>query len=456
MRKAPNSLTNYESYKDSGISWLGIIPFHWSIRRLKFLFTEINERSNNGLEELLSVSQYSGVTKRSEKISEGGLVSNAESLEGYKKVQEGDLVSNIMLAWNGSLAFSPYSGIVSPAYSVYRLSSNYDNVFYNYLLRTESYKAEYKKRSKGVIDSRLRLYTHDFYSLWALTPPLVEQKKIASFLDLKTRQIDQAISIKERQIGLLKERKRLLVQHTVTYGLASDVPMRESGIEWIGEVPAHWEIKKARYLGSTQNGISAGAEFFGHGYPFISYGDVYNNEQLPESVSGLANASVTEMSQYSVERGDVLFTRTSETIEEIGFASTCFNVIANVTFAGFLIRFRPKKNKLFEGYSKYYFNAPMLRSYFVKEMSIVTRASLSQQLLKNMPVLLPPIEEQKEIYVFLERESAKFKRSVEIQIQQIKTLKEYKTTLINSAVTGKIKVPGVLELAELKEREIAL
>ena len=142
-------LPAYESYKDSGVEWLGEVPAGWNVRRLKYLFREINERSKNGEEALLSVSQYTGVTPKSEKIANGDLLTNAESLEGYKIVRRNDLVSNIMLAWNGSLGFSVYDGIVSPAYSVYRLQGANDCRFFHYLLRTELYKAEYKRKVLG-------------------------------------------------------------------------------------------------------------------------------------------------------------------------------------------------------------------------------------------------------------------------------------------------------------------
>ena len=144
--------------------------------------------------------------------------------------------------------------------------------------------------------------------------------------------------------------------------------------------------------------------------------------------------------QYSVQKGDVFFTRTSETIEEIGFSSTCFETIQHSTFAGFLIRFRPNKNILCPFFSSYYFSSKIHRSYFVKEMNLVIRASLSQELLKNLPVLLPPLSEQLLIAEFINEESSKIDSSISLLQRQIAKLKEYKSILIDNAVTGKIKV----------------
>lgn len=441
-----------QASSSAGCEWFGAIPQNWT--QLPFCaIAKIKSIANQKNEDLLSVYLELGVVKFDD-IDEKRTNATSADLSSYQLVEAGDFVLNNQQAWRGSVGVSKFRGIVSPAYLVFELDKRLDSRFANYLFRDCSMVSQYLISSKGVGTIQRNLYWAHLKRAVVYLPPISVQVAIADFLDGRTVQIDQAIQIKVRQIERLKERQQILIQQTVTRGLDVHAPMRDSGVDWIGDVPAHWELKKMRYLGTTQNGISAGADFFGHGHPFVSYGDVYNNEQLPESVSGLANASVAERSQYSIERGDVLFTRTSETAEEIGFASTCFKAITNATFAGFLIRFRPKINFLFEGYSKYYFNAPMLRAYFVKEMSIVTRASLSQQLLKNMLVLLPPAGEQREIYDFLERESAKFKKSIEIQTQQIKNLKEYKATLVNSAVTGKITVPGIVE-PQVEDMELA-
>ena len=446
--------SKYQSLRPAKVDYLPSLPTHWNVEKGKWLFKKENRpvRQND---EVVTCFRDGQVTLRSNRRTEG--FTNALQEHGYQGIKAGDLVIHAMDSFAGAIGVSDSDGKSSPVYSACTpLSVKQTNpYFYAYFMRDLALSGYLVSLAKGIRERSTDFRFKDFGELLLPVPPFEEQSLIASFLDKKLTQIDGAIQVKERQIERLKERKQILIQQAVTRGLDPHAPMRDSGIEWIGEIPAHWDIKKIRYLGTTQNGISAGAEFFGHGYPFVSYGDVYNNEQLPESVSGLANASASDRYQYSLECGDVLFTRTSETIEEIGFASTCFKGIANSTFAGFLIRFRPKTNALFEGFSKYYFNAPMLRDYFVKEMSIVTRASLSQQLLKNMPVLLPSVAEQKEIYAFLECESARFSNSINIQIQQIKNLKEYKSTLINSAVTGKIKVPGVVEPAEIQEREFA-
>lgn len=445
------SLSTYENYRDSGVQCYGSVPAHWKTLANKYIF-DLNKNlvgKNSSRYTLLSLT-LGGIIKRDMDNPEGKFPAEFDT---YQEVTPGDFVFCLFDVEETprTIGLSSLHGMITGAYTVFRPRREFDAEYLQYLYLSLDSGKRLRFLYKGL---RNTIPKDVFLAFKSLTPPIQEQRLIARFLSIKTAQIDHAIQIKEQQIVRLKERQQILIQQTVTRGLDVHATMRYSGVDWIGDIPAHWDLKKIRYLGTTQNGISAGAEFFGHGHPFISYGDVYNNEQLPESVSGLANASVAERSQYSIERGDVLFTRTSETAEEIGFASTCFQTITNATFAGFLIRFRPKTNVLLEGYSKYYFNAPMLRVYFVKEMSIVTRASLSQQLLKNMLVLLPPAGEQKEIYDFLESESAKFKKAIEIQAQQIKNLKEYKVTLVNSTVTGKIKVPGIVE-PQVQDMELA-
>ncbi|MBS4744564.1 hypothetical protein B9G52_13105 [Bacillus safensis] len=225
--------------------------------------------------------------------------------------------------------------------------------------------------------------------------------------------------------------------------------MKNSGVEWIGDIPEHWDLSKVGYLGRLQNGISKSSDEFGFGSPFISYGDVYKNEVLPKVASGLVNATEKDKKLYSVEYGDVFFTRTSETIDEIGIASTCFETINEATFAGFLIRFRPITNRLSPRFARFYFRSALGKRYFVKEMNLVTRASLSQGLLRNFTVLLPSLEEQEEIASYLKKKTVAIEESITLIKNQIEKLKEYRQSLIYEAVTGKIDVRD-MELDEVR------
>jgi len=277
--------------------------------------------------------------------------------------------------------------------------------------------------------------------MYSVVPPLEIQNRIVEYLDKKNSEIDNFIQNKERLINLLDEQKATIINQAIIKGLDIKAQIKHSGVEWLGEIPKHWEVKKLRYLGSFQNGISAGSEYFGFGYPFVSYSDVYKNTTLPSFISDLANSSKEDRIRFSVLEGDTFFTRTSETIEEIGFTSVCEETINDATFSGFLIRFRPSKNILYKGYSKYYFRSNLHRRYFVKEMNLVTRASLSQELLKNLPVVIPSYNEQKEIAKFLDIKMNDIDIITNKIKQEISAIKEYREALITDLVTGKRSIP---------------
>lgn len=269
---------------------------------------------------------------------------------------------------------------------------------------------------------------------------LPTQKRIATFLDRETARIDELIAKKERLLSALDAKLRAAITRAVTQGANSDAEMKDSGIDWIGQVPTQWSITKLGYLGRCANGINIGGDAFGAGFPFISYGDVYKNRVLPNSGSGLVQSSVSDRASYTVKAGDVFFTRTSETIEEVGFSSVCMEAIENAVFAGFLIRFRPSKGKLHPLFSKFAFQHSGLRDYFAKEMNLITRASLSQDLLRNMPVALPPMHEQEVIGHNLEKLETTTRTITDKTQETIERLKERRAALITAAVTGQIDV----------------
>lgn len=201
--------------KDSGVEWIGMIPKHWELQRFKSIFTECKSVTETGQEDLLSVSEYYGVARRIDKMEDGEYESRADSLVGYKVCKKDDLVINIMLAWKRGLGFSDFDGIVSPAYAVYR-GKDIAPHYFHYLMRTDMYVAEYKRNSKGIIDSRLRMYTDRFNNIMAIVPPLSEQQAIAAYLDEKCSKIDAATENIGKQIDALKRLKRALINEVVT------------------------------------------------------------------------------------------------------------------------------------------------------------------------------------------------------------------------------------------------
>jgi type I restriction enzyme S subunit len=292
------------------------------------------------------------------------------------------------------------------SYHVLRCSfiQDINHSFKKYLTNNTLSLSQFSCKARGTTSQTLS--RDDFKTLYIPLPPLTEQKSIADFLDKATSKIDTTIEKQTKLIELLKEKRQAVISHAVTKGLDPNVPMEDSGVEWLGDIPSEWVVSPLRYVGKLQNGISKGSEYFGLGYPFINYGDVYNNMCIPFKVQGLANSTVEDQRTYSVKKGDIFFTRTSETISDIGMASTCLQTIDKATFSWFTIRFRQFNYILNENFSKYYFRTGHAQSFFEERLNLVTRASLGQDVLKQLPILQPVLSEQVQIADYLDKKTA--------------------------------------------------
>ena len=433
-------MKRYERYKDSGVEWVGEIPEGWEVRKLKRAFsfatgftppTGQSEYYEGGNHIWINISDLKQkiVVESEKKITDKAIGDFQPEI-----VPKGSLLYSFKLSV-GKVAFVSKPVYTNEAIFAVKPAEGLALDFFYYSLPMQIIiNANENIYGAKILNQELIKNTD------ILLPSREDQTAIANYLDRKTAEIDELIAQKERLIELYEEEKTAIINQAVTKGIDPDARLKDSGIDWLGEIPEGWEVKRLRYVGNCQNGVSKGADYFGTGFPFVSYSDVYNNFVLPQNVEGLANSTEIDQVNYSVIKGDLLFTRTSETIEEIGISSTCLETINRAIFSGFLIRFRPFDGILFEGFSKYFFRSKLHRLFFVKEMNLVTRASLSQELLKRLPVILPPFPEQCEIASYLDRATssidakiAKTKRIIELQ-------KEYRTALISEVVTGKIKV----------------
>ncbi len=426
--------------KDSGVEWIGQIPEEWKLKKLKHCVIEINEKNNPvKFTNVLSLTKEKGVLPYEDKGNQGN--KSKEDITQYKIAYKDTIVANSMNIIIGSVGISNYDGCVSPVYYVFKNTEDSELRFINYLLTTTEFQKQMRRFANGILEIRLRISSENLMGQKIPMPSNAEQKKIADFLDEKVREIDNVIETTKATIEDYKKYKQSLITEAVTKGLNPDIEMKNSGIEYIGNIPKNWNAKRLRFLGTCQNGISKSSESFGTGFPFVSYGDVYKNYSLPEAVSGLVESSDSDRENYSVKYGDVFFTRTSETIEEVGFTSTCLKTIENAVFAGFVIRFRPNnQNELLPEYAKYYFRSEIHRKFFVKEMNLVTRASLSQELLKKLPVLLPSLQEQEEIANYLDEKCTEIDNLISAKEQLIEDMESYKKSLIYEYVTGKKEV----------------
>ncbi len=235
--------------------------------------------------------------------------------------------------------------------------------------------------------------------------------------------------------------------------------MKDSGIEWIGEIPEEWEVKNLKFLGNTKSGLgNKKPQDFGHGYPFISYKNIYNNYAIDETYDDLVNSTDIDRQNYSVTRGDVFFTGSSETIEELGMASMCLRDIPNATFNGFSIRFRPYSLiNYYPEFMMYYFRSEATREHLIRNDNSITRANLSQKLLNKLPVINPPLEEQQKIANYLDDKVAHIDNIIEKTKSTIEEYKEYRQSLITETVTKglnpdvKMKDSGIEWFGEIPE-----
>lgn len=423
--------------KDSGIEWIGKIPHCWNTSKLKYLGQYINgyafkpeEWGSKGV-PIIRIQDLTGSND------------NPNYFEGQIDKKYGVENGDILISWAATLdAFIWNKGNGWLNQHIFKAVPNRRIIDYDFFfwMIKESMKNMNNDNKHGIFMQHVTLSVFNNFTI--PMPPLAEQHRIAAFLDRKCAEIDAVLEKTRASIEEYKKLKQAVITQAVTKGARGDRPMKNSGIEWIGDIPESWEVSSVRYIGQLQNGISKGGEFFGKGFPFVSYGDVYKNYELPHSVSGLIDTTEDERATYSVEYGDIFFTRTSETIEEVGFSCVCKRSIPNATFAGFIIRLRPfcADEKILTDYAKYYFRGEHIRAYLVKEMNLVTRASLGQTLLKGMSVIVPPKSAQKEIAEYLDDKCADIDALVAKKQQYLTEIENYKKSLIYEYVTGKKEV----------------
>lgn len=424
-----------QEMKDSGIDWINMFPKSWNKAKLKQIGNYINgyafkpeDWSSNGL-PIIRIQDLTG--------SNSGEPNFFNGMIDKKYLVKDD---DILVSWAATLdAFIWNKGNGWLNQHIFKAIPNkfiQKRVFF-WILKIAMDNMN-NDNKHGIVMQHVT--TGLFNNYIVPLPNRDEQQAIANYLDDRCSKIDTIIAEAKASIEEYKELKQAVIYEAVTKGLDKNVEMKDSEYEFIGNVPEHWMVCKLRHIGLPQNGISTSGDSFGSGYPFVSYGDVYKNYELPHEVFGLVESSDEDRERYSVQAGDIFFTRTSETKEEIGFSAVCEKTIQNATFAGFLIRVRPFNNKLDTKFAKYYFRSKHLRAYFVKEMNLVIRASLGQDLLKGAPVLLPPKNEQSLIAEYLENKCSTIDNVIEEKEDIIDNLEAYKKSLIYEVVTGKRKV----------------
>ncbi|WP_081137369.1 MULTISPECIES: restriction endonuclease subunit S [unclassified Halomonas] len=423
--------SKYDSFKYSGFNWVGYIPVHWNVEKLGSMLNAVSEKNQPEL-PLLSITREQGVIKRDIEDQDSNHNFIPDDLSGYKVLRKGQFGMNKMKAWQGSYGVSAHTGIVSPAYFIFDFTREVDPHFFNIAIRSKLYVSYFGSASDGVRIGQWDLNQPRMRQIPLILPPLPEQRAIAAFLDNKSAKIDQAVRIKEAQIKLLRERRQILIQQAVTRGLNPDVPMKDSGIDWIGEIPAHWKVHRnfALFREIKQPGNAD--------LPVLSVSihSGVSKEELSEEENIRSIVKIENRSSYmEVLPGDIAYNMMRAWQGGIGAVHTHGMVSPAYVVA------RPV-DYLAGDYFELLYRTPN----FIRQMDAASKgiADFRKRLywddFRDLMTTLPPLAEQKEIIQYSEQISEKVSYAISIKQDQIATLKEYKTSLINAAVTGKIKV----------------
>jgi len=424
-----NHLKPYPVYKELNLPWLESVPEHWDIHRGKYLFQCIDVRSSTGEEELLTVSSNLGVIPRR---SANVTMFKAASYVGYKLCWPRDLVINSLWAWARGLGVSRYHGIISSAYGVYRLRLEVDNnsKFIHELVRSSPFQWELQIRSKGIWISRLQLTDEAFLGAPFPLPPLPEQTAIARYLDYMDKRIRRYINAKKKLIALLNEQKQAIIHRAVTRGLDPNVRLKPSGVEWLGDIPEHWEVKKLKHLTRFHNGLAfKPSDWESSGISIIRIQNLNGSDDFNYTTKeGLP-------SFLRIQQGDLLFSWS-------GNRGTSFGpYIWNRDFEGYLNQHIFK----LDGYS-------LNRRYFSHLLRAVTRhieeqthgiiglVHITKPELGSILVPIAPTDEQEEIACWIEKQTEQLDFSIMRLQREIALLREYRTRLIADVVTGKLDV----------------
>jgi len=417
----------YEEMKDSGVEWLGEIPAHWELLANRYIFKLKKNLVGKKSQEydLLSLT-LNGIIKRDMENPEGKFPAEFDT---YQEVSVGDFVFCLFDVEETprTVGLSTFKGMITGAYTVFGTASKFNREFLYYFYLNLDSKKMMKPLYKGL---RNTIPKDSFSDFKTFVPPLPEQTAIADFLDRKTAQIDEAVAIKEKQIALLKERKQILIQNAVTQGLNPNAPMRDSGVEWIGKIPAHWEVKRVKNIFRLVMEPSEKNNDHELLSIYTAIG-VRPRKDLEEK----GNKASTTDGYWLVKKGDFIVNKLLAWMGAIGLSE-----YEGVTSPAYDIL---RATKPLEGYFYHYLFRTTACSEELKTQSrgiMEMRLRLYFDKFGVVEVPFPSKEEQTAIVAHIETQLAKIDQAIDLQQQQIEKLKEYKATLINSAVTGKIKV----------------
>jgi type I restriction enzyme S subunit len=428
----------YSSYKNSDIDWVGDIPAHWEVERAKWLFKRV-ERSVRSDDDIVTAFRDGTVTLRSNRRTEGFTTALQE--HGYQGIRKGDLVIHAMDAFAGAIGVSDSDGKATPVYAACVNRGEYytNNHYYSYLLRYMSKVGYIESLAKGIRERSTDFRFNDFAKLNLPIPPRDEQDRIANFLDQKTAEIGEAIAKKQRLIELLKEQKTILINQAVTKGLNPDVPMRDSGVEWIGEVPAHWKLSRIGFIGSVGNGSTPNRSVFGYweggDIPWLNSSKV-NDGVIISADQFVTKKAIRECHLPTIRPDSIVIGITGEG-KTRGMAALC-DIEATINQHLSFIEVRDKR--ILPRYLLSYLQG--MYDWLRHESSAngSTKGAITCGDIKKYKLPIPPLKEQQEIIHHIETRDQDLNDLIEKATVTINRLSELRNIVVSQAVTGKTKI----------------
>lgn len=405
-------MEKYSEYKDSGVKWLGEIPSHWEIKKLRAGLTERREKWNSSEALIiLSLLKDKGVIPYTEKGEVGN--KSKEDHSQYKIARKGDLVINSMNVIIGSLGITQFDGYISPAYYSFKPRENINLSYFNYILSLRGVQQSIRCYSKGIMEIRLKITSNDFLSMPFPFPSLEEQNAIVTNLDVVINNIDIAIAQQQKMIDLLNERKQIIINRAVTKGLNPNAKMKDSGVEWIGEVPEHWEVRSFKTMMAIQRGHDLTAEEFKMG-------------EIPVYGSG----GLMGFHNVVTSKGPSIVIGRSGSVGKLQYIEEDFwahNTAIYLT-----------DNKGNDTKYLYYLLKSVDLSALATQTAVPT-LDRKNVLSYKVPCCLDKIE-QEEISHYLDGVLSKIDQMISTVNGKISLLQERKQIIINEVVTGKVKV----------------
>ncbi|OLE07882.1 MULTISPECIES: restriction endonuclease subunit S [Delftia] len=431
----------YPAYQESGLPWAPRVPQGWNVLRNGRLFAH---RVQTGFPDLpiLEVSLRTGVRVRDmENLKRKQVMSQKEK---YKRAAKGDIAYNMMRMWQGALGPAPVDGLVSPAYVVVKPFEEANSTYYSYLFRTDAYMREVNKFSRGIVADRNRLYWDEFKQMPSLVPPRPEQDQIVAYLQAQDVHIARLIKAKRDLIGLLTEQKLRIIDHAVTRGLNASVALKPSGIDWLGDVPGHWDIALLKHVADVR---FSGVDKHSHDHEIpvrlCNYTDVYKNDKITDGMDLMrATATAGEIARLTLKAGDVIITKDSETPDDIAVPAWLPEGLPGVVCAYHLGLLRPDPGRIKGEFLFRAIGSARIAEQFHVLATGVTRFALGKHDVKNAVIALPPVEEQKAICKWIDDECKPLEEAILRAEEEIKLIREYRDRQIADVVTGQLDVRG--------------